>query len=40
MCIMERGTITISETGMFTIQTAPVWMTQFEIAEPVRGVLV
>ncbi len=30
---MERGLITISETGMFTIPTAPVWMTQFEIAD-------
>lgn len=33
MCIMERGIITISETGVFTISTAPVWMTQFEIAD-------
>ena len=33
MCIMERGIITISETGVFTIPTAPVWMTQFEIAD-------
>lgn len=32
-CIMERGIITISETGVFTILTAPVWMTQFEIAD-------
>jgi len=30
---MERGTITISETGVFTIPTAPVWMTRFEIAD-------
>ena len=30
---MERGIITISETGVFTILTAPVWMTQFEIAD-------
>ncbi len=30
---MERGVITISETGVFTIPTAPVWMTQFEIAD-------
>lgn len=30
---MERGTITISETGVFTIPTAPVWMTKFEIAD-------
>ncbi len=30
---MERGIITISETGVFTIPTAPVWMTQFEIAD-------
>lgn len=31
--IMERGIITISETGVFTIPPAPVWMTQFEIAD-------
>ncbi len=30
---MERELITISETGVFTIPTAPVWMTQFEIAD-------
>ncbi len=30
---MERGIITISETGVFTIPTAPVWMTLFEIAD-------
>lgn len=30
---MERGKITISETGVFIIPTAPVWMTQFEIAD-------
>lgn len=30
---MNRGVITISETGVFTIPTAPVWMTQFEIAD-------
>ncbi len=30
---MERGLITISETGVFTMPTAPVWMTQFEIAD-------
>ena len=30
---MERGVITISETGAVTIPTAPVWMTQFEIAD-------
>lgn len=30
---MERGIITISETDVFTIPTAPVWMTQFEIAD-------
>ena len=28
---MNRGIITISETGAVTIPTAPVWMTQFEI---------
>ncbi len=31
--IMKRGTITISEAGVFTMPTAPVWMTQFEIAD-------
>ena len=30
---MSRGIITISETGTVTIPTAPVWMTQFEIAD-------
>ncbi len=30
---MSRGIITISETGVVTIPTAPVWMTQFEIAD-------
>lgn len=30
---MNRGIITISETGTVTIPTAPVWMTQFEIAD-------
>ena len=30
---MNRGIITISETGMVTVPTAPVWMTQFEIAD-------
>ena len=31
--IMSRGIITISEMGVFTIPPAPVWMTQFEIAD-------
>ena len=31
--IMSRGIIPISEMGVFTIPTAPVWMTQFEIAD-------
>ncbi len=31
--IMNRGIITISETGTVTMPTAPVWMTQFEIAD-------
>ena len=31
--IMSIGIITISEMGVFTIPTAPVWMTQFEIAD-------
>lgn len=30
---MDRGIITISETGAVTIPTVPVWMTQFEIAD-------
>ena len=30
---MERGVITISETGVVTMSTAPVWMTKFEIAD-------
>ncbi len=30
---MQRGIITISETGMVTIPTAPVWMALFEIAD-------
>ncbi len=30
---MDRGIITISETGVVTIPTAPIWMTQFEIAD-------
>ena len=34
--IMDRGVITISETGAVIIPTAPVWMTQFEIADLFR----
>ena len=30
---MPRGIITISETGVVTIPTAPVWMPKFEIAD-------
>ena len=30
---MDRGIITISETGAVTIPTIPVWMTKFEIAD-------
>ncbi len=30
---MDRGIITISETGAITMPTAPVWMTKFEIAD-------
>ncbi len=30
---MDRGLITISETGAVTMPTAPVWMTRFEIAD-------
>ena len=30
---MNRGIITISDTGAIIIPTAPVWMTKFEIAD-------
>lgn len=30
---MDRGIITISETGVTTMPTVPVWMTQFEITD-------
>ena len=30
---MERGIITISKNGVVGIPSAPVWMTQFEIAD-------
>lgn len=30
---MNRGIITISETGAVIMPTTPVWMTQFEIAD-------
>ena len=30
---MDRGIITISETGAVTMPAVPVWMTQFEIAD-------
>ena len=30
---MERGIITISESGVVSMPTAPVWMTKFEIAD-------
>lgn len=30
---MDRGIISISETGVITIPTAPIWMTKFEIAD-------
>ena len=30
---MDRRIITISETGVVIMPTAPVWMTQFEIAD-------
>lgn len=30
---MERGIITISEGGVVSMPTAPVWMTQFEISD-------
>ena len=31
--IMNRGIITISETGVVIVPTAPIWMTKFEIAD-------
>lgn len=31
--MMERGIITISETGTVTMPAVPVWMTKFEIAD-------
>ena len=34
---MDRGIITISETGTVTMPTVPVWMTQFEIADLFGG---
>ena len=30
---MDRGIITISETGTIIIPTVPVWMSKFEIAD-------
>lgn len=30
---MDRGIITINETGVVTIPTVPIWMTKFEIAD-------
>ena len=30
---MERGIITITESGVMGMPTSPVWMTQFEIAD-------
>ena len=36
---MDRGIISISETGVITIPTAPIWMTKFEIADLFGGVL-
>ena len=30
---MDRGIITISETCVVIMPTAPVWMTKFEIAD-------
>lgn len=30
---MKRGIISISESGVVTMPTTPVWMTQFEIAD-------
>ena len=36
---MSREIITISKMGAVTVPTAPVWMTQFEIADLFGGVL-
>lgn len=33
---MDRGIITINETGVVTIPIAPIWMTKFEIADIIR----
>ena len=30
---MERGIITISKNGVVSVPSAPIWMTQFEIAD-------
>ena len=30
---MDRGIITISKNGVVGVPSAPVWMTQFEIAD-------
>lgn len=30
---MKRGIISISESGVVSMPTAPVWMTQFEISD-------
>ena len=30
---MERGIITISKNGVVGVPSAPIWMTQFEIAD-------
>ena len=30
---MERGIITISKNGVVGAHSAPIWMTQFEIAD-------
>ena len=37
---MNRGIITISETGVVIVPTAPIWMTKFEIADMFGGILV
>ena len=34
---MNRGIITISETGAVIMPTAPIWMTKFEIADLFGG---
>ena len=34
---MDRGIITITENGVVTMPTAPVWMTQQEMSDAFNG---